>query len=165
MMASMTARGFTLFEVLLTLSIVAIWMLIASPDFRTAYSSLKLLTLRQQIIQELHLARSEAIKRQQDVIYCTEENKTWDKRRFIKNRSGIMLHTFQAIPSSYHLVLFNSLGKNQAMTFTPLGFTKEERSSFYLYSPAETIRITITVSGRVRSERIMSDSVTKSSGA
>lgn len=146
------SNGYTLVELLLTLSIVAILLSMAIPGMKYGYDDLRLYILAHQLVHELMLARSEAIKKQQNIRYIWDSKTGWEGSRFIQDEQGVSLHSFEKLSSNYHLSLRNSLGINNSVTFTPLGFTREQRSSFYLSNGSKIIRIVINVSGHVRVE-------------
>jgi Tfp pilus assembly protein FimT len=105
-----------------------------------------------QIINEINLARSEALAKQKRTIYCSQNKGTtsrWEMGRIVQQQEKI-LHTFQALPLGYDLTFKNSLKKNDSLVFTPLGFTASEFGSFYLKTPYETLRIIVSLSGKTR---------------
>lgn len=142
------ALGFSLIEVLLALNILAITMVMVSPNFQAYYHYIKIRMIAYQIMQELYLARSDAISLQQKISYCSQKG-DWSLGRIILSESGAKIHHFTSLPKPYHLILRNSLGCNDKIHYLPLGFTREQRGSFYLSSPEETLRIVIGLSGKV----------------
>ena len=64
------AQGFTLIELMVTISILAILITIALPDLRTFLISSKLSSNVNEFVGLLNLARSEAISRNQNVLVC-----------------------------------------------------------------------------------------------
>lgn len=147
------AGGFTLLELLLTLSIVAGCAVMAISDFTVVYHHIRTEMIAHQLMHELFLTRSQAVCRRQAISYCADAvDKNWDKKRTVKNASGQVLHVFGELPKHYHLIWRNSLLQNDKITFLPLGFTQSQMGSFYLFTPEKTLRIVVIKSGRVRCE-------------
>jgi prepilin-type N-terminal cleavage/methylation domain-containing protein len=144
-------NGYTLLELLIVLSILAILGCIASPDFKACYHHLKTEVAIRTITREILLARSLAISQQQRSYYCTSSgNDDWRQARIIKTQDNRVWHHFRELPRQYQLFLRNSLHQNNCITFTPLGFTLEERGSFYLTTPNKTVRLILSLSGNLR---------------
>ncbi len=70
------SAGFTLIELIVTVSIVAILMSIAVPSFKNMIDSNRLSTGTNELVSAFILARSEALKRSQNVTVCTSTNST-----------------------------------------------------------------------------------------
>ena len=68
--------GFTLIEMIVTVSIVAIFASIAVPSFSQLIKNNRITTTTNEFISALVLARSEALKRSRDVRVCTSSNLT-----------------------------------------------------------------------------------------
>lgn len=64
------AAGFTLFELLVCLSVLLILLTLAVPAFDAVLTGEKLVTTANSYLLSLHLARSEAIKRNARVVVC-----------------------------------------------------------------------------------------------
>jgi type IV fimbrial biogenesis protein FimT len=67
-------RGFTLIELMVTISIMAILLMIAVPSFQNATLGSKLSSFANGLVASAHLARSEAIKRNADVTLCVSNS-------------------------------------------------------------------------------------------
>lgn len=65
-----SSRGMTFFELLVTMSIVAILLTLAVPAFDTLLQTNRLATLSNTYLTNLHMARSEAITRNARVALC-----------------------------------------------------------------------------------------------
>ncbi|WP_181880944.1 GspH/FimT family pseudopilin [Crenobacter cavernae] len=67
-------RGFTLLELMITLSVLAILVAVAAPAFNQTMASSRAAGLSNALVGSLNLARSEAIKRGQTVTVCKTAN-------------------------------------------------------------------------------------------
>lgn len=69
------SKGFTLAELLVSLSILAITLALAAPSFGNLLKANRTAALINDLITDLQLARSEAIKRNKTVTLCKSSNK------------------------------------------------------------------------------------------
>lgn len=69
-------RGFTLVELMVTLAVAAILLTMAVPSFRTTIQNNRLIAEANDFVTALHLARSEAIKRNTPVTMCKSADGT-----------------------------------------------------------------------------------------
>jgi type IV fimbrial biogenesis protein FimT len=67
-------HGFTLIEMLITVSIAAILAAIAIPSFSSFINSTRQSSAAMQLVSDLNLARSEAIKRNNRMLVCSRNN-------------------------------------------------------------------------------------------
>lgn len=79
-------RGFTLIESLITLSVVSVLLVVAVPSFAELVADTRLVAAVNNMTVTLQLARSEAIKRAQDIVICKGEpglgcdsSRTWQQ--------------------------------------------------------------------------------------
>jgi Tfp pilus assembly protein FimT len=138
--------GFSLFELLLTLSLVSLGLIMATPCLTHFLQQTKMTFVANKIVNELNLAKITAINKRQNICYGINENLDWSGRRYIQDEKGHCLYSFSALPRPFHLAFHNSLHQDQNLIFTPLGFTLSQRSSFYLTAYGLTTRIVINLS-------------------
>lgn len=75
--ASVRPRGFTLIEMLVTMTVLAIMMAIGVPSFRAFVDGQKVKTASHELMTSLVLARSEAVKRNAAVTIAPVTADTW----------------------------------------------------------------------------------------
>lgn len=73
----MKTKGFTLLEVMLTLSILAIAMAIAFPSFSSMLTTQKIKSKRDELMSAFQYARTEAVAQNRPVSICASTN-PWD---------------------------------------------------------------------------------------
>lgn len=147
--------GFTLTELLIVLTCLAILSCLVEPDLKKWHETNKHKVIVESLVNELLLARSLAISTRDNISYCAAINQHWREKRLIINAKQEVKTTFPPLPANYQLSLRNSLSQNTCLTFTPLGFTNAQLASFYLISPVAKTRIIITLSGTTRFETDM----------
>ncbi len=74
----LTMKGFTLIELLIVISLGAIIMALAIPNFSGTIRSNRLTTSANNLLAALNLARSEAVKRGRDVVVRKKNGGNWE---------------------------------------------------------------------------------------
>lgn len=133
---SASSSGFTILELLATLTVFAIILLLAIPAARDVLAENRTTAEVNTLVSGLSYARSEAITSGQTLTFCKSSNhKTcggqWRDGQIILDSKGTLLRVFAAIPVTDNLTWNGSGGKDDAIVWTPSGYTKGQRGTFY----------------------------------
>lgn len=166
-----SGRGFTLIECLMAVAVMAILATVAIPASSALLASHRLTAEANAFLAALHLARSEAIKRNRRVVICTsasgddcESASSWDQGWLVfedaNNNAGVdegeaILRRGQALKAG--LAMKGNAPVSAYVSYTPLGLTKKISGAFQagtitLCEPAggDARQIIISISGRPR---------------
>jgi type IV fimbrial biogenesis protein FimT len=114
----MKARGFTLIELLVTIAVAAIMATIAVPGFQSMMASNRLAGDYNEVLSGLNYARSEAIKRREEVTFTVDQASPWRYRirdadnELLIERSGRDNRTEVTTTA----ITFNALGRRANCT-------------------------------------------------
>jgi prepilin-type N-terminal cleavage/methylation domain-containing protein len=155
-------KGFTLFELLLTIGIGLILSLASAPAWHHLIAQNQKATIVHQIISAIHAARSEAIAHNAVVAFCGSRDGNscdgqWQAGQLAQlDQNQQVLRVFPGVPAGDHFWWQSSLGYNSYLKLTPTGFTQGQRGSFYYcprYQPARYgAKIIVSDSARIRVE-------------
>ena len=171
-----SGRGFTLLEMLVVLAVTAVLTAVAVPSFSTIIDSFKLSSATNVFLSGLHLARSEAIKRNSRVVLCkTADGATcasaggWEQGWIVfhdANNNGTRESSETLIqrelPLSASLRLTGNQYVARYVSFTPTGGTRLTGGNFQAgtltvcrYSPqgGEARQIILNAVGRPRVQK------------
>lgn len=117
------ARGFSLIELMVALSVLGIVTAIAVPSFNEAKLSMSLRSNANNLVASIQLARSEAIKTNSTVRLCASDDgegcdETWSNGWIIINAADKVIQYQQAITTGYNLTEANGL---TTLNFRPTG--------------------------------------------
>ena len=117
-----TARGLTLIELMVAITILAILLGWAVPSFNNAALSSKLTGFANDLVSSTQIARSEAIKRNAPITLCASSNGTtcatsggWEVGWILLRGTTVLQH-HQALPTEFRIVQNGTFG---ALTFPP----------------------------------------------
>jgi type IV fimbrial biogenesis protein FimT len=68
--------GFTLIELMVTIAVAGVLLAVATPNLRTFMQNNRLSSAANDMLRSFQIARSEAVKRQQNVVVCGSANPT-----------------------------------------------------------------------------------------
>lgn len=159
----MKKHGFTLFELLLGLSIALILLAAIIPGFQHFRSRNQTVQIVDHISAAIHMARSAAIAANEVVIFCGTGDQeycdgNWSRGELIMQEFDrqILRYFTGVIPEGDHLLWRSSLSDNNELKLAPSGFTKGQRGSFYYcpryHSEKYGAKIVISDSARLRVE-------------
>jgi type IV fimbrial biogenesis protein FimT len=122
------ASGFTLMELLVTLTIVALLFAIGVPTFRNASLGSRLAAAANDLLASVQLARSEAIKRNVDVTLCPSTDGAacdvgadWDQGWIVVDEGpdpDELIQVQEALDDGYRMT---QAGGSAELAFRPIG--------------------------------------------
>lgn len=170
------AHGYSLPELLVTLSVLAILVTLAVPAFARLGESMKLTALSNNFLSQLHVARSEAIKRNARAALCKSGDGLvcssaggWEQGWILfhdANNNGTrepaepVLQRADALPPGYRLT--GNLHVARYVSFSGTGTTRSTGGAFQAgtltlcrvaATPGEAREVIISSVGRLRVKR------------
>jgi type IV fimbrial biogenesis protein FimT len=157
--ASSLSFGFTLIELMMTLTIMGIVLVVGVPSMQSMIINDRLTTTTNSIVGAFHVARSESIKRNK-LVFVNKIGNEWDDgwEVFVdlnankrKDQGDEVVQSFEAVNNSI-LINVPSIYANY-IYFRPDG-RSNRNGSFYVCSSTEKKfkRIVVSYSGRIRTE-------------
>ncbi|MGK9065742.1 GspH/FimT family pseudopilin [Stutzerimonas chloritidismutans] len=156
-------QGFTLVELLITLTVLAVLLSIAIPTFNSSLESVRQRTLVNQLLADLNFARNRAITTRQPVSICAgaagcDDQAMWSGHVLIFDdvdgngaidESDSTLRT-TAVTAS-HSWKWRNFRQQRYMTFKPDGTTHSLNGTFILCRQNTPLKkIVINLTGRAR---------------
>jgi prepilin-type N-terminal cleavage/methylation domain-containing protein len=155
-------KGFTLFELMLVMSISALLLIAAIPSYHHFIFRNKTAALVNQLEWAIHMSRQQAIATHQELEFCGSSNRTecdgrWQEGQVLRVVSTKqILRIFSLVGAGERLWWQSSLGDNNTLKLAPTGFTEGQHGSFYYCSGDNQGRygaqVIVMNSGRVRVE-------------
>lgn len=154
-------RGVTLIELTITIAIAAILIALAVPSFKIMLANAQIRTAAQALHDGLQLARVEAIRRNERVIFTKGTQSTWtvsieSDASTVQTRpytEGSTAATVSVTPNGATQVTFNALGRVVANTDASNSITQLDIDVPVTLIPAadsHELRITMTTGGAIR---------------
>lgn len=162
------SSGFTLIELMVTVSIAAILLGVAIPNFTSIIASNRLTTSANELVTALNLARSEAVKRGQQVVvrktgtnwengwqvFVDIDRSTSAKENVLNSGTDIELRVYSALPAS--LTLRNNNNFTNFIRYTPMGISNN-LGSFVICDGGSIIGAKLIIINRMGRIRIGTD--------
>ena len=159
----LSESGFTIIELMITVAVLGIVATVAVPNFRDFIINNQRVSLSNKMVADLHLARSEAVKRSENVVTCGSEdgatcsgtNIGWKKGWIVfvdlddndqLDVTDTVLRTETVSTNS-----FNITGTVSGVTYTPSGVNSSGSQIKICHASSEYSgnHMTITASGRI----------------
>jgi len=137
-------RGFTLTEILATLAVASILMAGALPAVNSVGTLMTLSSTSNGFLSQLHLARSEAIKRSSRVVICKSADGMWCSaaggweqgsivfhdlnNNGLREESELLIQRGEPLPSGFRLAGNQNVARY--ISFNPLGMTQLTTGGF-----------------------------------
>jgi type IV fimbrial biogenesis protein FimT len=150
---SLAESGFTLIEMMVTISVLAILLAIAVPSFQEVTLSSKLTSLANDFVASAQLARSEAIKRNRPARLCASSDGStctgdWADGWVVLREDGVVVQAQKKLPDGFMMsgnvtsISFSAtgVGVTAAATLTVCRATPSEGSQERVVSISSTGR-------------------------
>lgn len=162
MLGTRSQRGFTLIELLITMAIVAILATLAAPSFKAMLANAQIRTGAQALHDGLQLARVEAIRRNERIIFTKGTQSAWTVQvetplSTVQDRphtDGSAAATVTVTPATATKVTFNALGRvvpNSSAPTAPITqLDVDVPTSVLPAAQSKELRINISSGGAIR---------------
>jgi type IV fimbrial biogenesis protein FimT len=149
-------KGFTLIELLIALFVSSILGMAAFPFAKSFLEHKRQKAEVYQLINTIQYTRMAAIRLEENTTFCGSSdgvncNGKWNKGQLIKTNKQV-LRVFSDLSKNANLTWKSNFNQNQALIFSPTGFTNGQQGSFYYQLKGRTYRIVISYAGTIRLE-------------
>ena len=153
--------GLTLIELMVTIAIASILMMLAVPSFKNLLANYQIRTAAQAMHDGLQLARVEAIRRNERVIFTKDAQSGWtitveSDSSVVQARphtEGSSAVTVTVTPSAATKVTFDGLGRVKPNTGATASITQlvmDVPTTMLAAADSKELRITVSTGGAVR---------------
>jgi len=156
----MNKNGFTLIELMVTITIMGIVTAIGVPSFKSVVTGTKITTTVNKMVASINFSRSEAVKRNQYVVLLKNgvDDKNWsegwkifvdENRNQILDSNDELLKEYRPIDGNLILLTDNTIGRS--ISYTPTGVKREmitQKFNLHSASGEESRSVEINVIGR-----------------
>lgn len=153
--------GLTLIELMVTIAIASILMMLAIPSFKNLLANYQIRTAAQAMHDGLQLARVEAIRRNERVIFTKDTQSGWtitvesdssvvQARPYTEGSSAV---TVTVTPNAATKVTFDGLGRVKPNTGATASITQlvmDVPTTMLAAADSKELRITVSTGGAVR---------------
>lgn len=153
--------GLTLIELMVTIAIASILMMLAVPSFRILLANYQIRTAAQAMHDGLQLARVEAIRRNERVIFTKDTQSGWtitvesdssvvQARPYTEGSNAV---TVTVTPSAATKVTFDGLGRVKPNTGATASITQlvmDVPTTMLAAADSKELRITVSSGGAIR---------------
>ena len=119
---TLITKGFTLIELVVTMSIIGTLLALAIPSFNATLTSSRITSYANDFVSALNLARSEAVRR--GIVVMVSNNGTpthWENGWTVVDANGIILRVYTKLANGYTLTNNGLYNKN--VTYLSTGLT------------------------------------------
>lgn len=142
------SRGFTMVELMVVVAVMAILLAVAVPSFRDLVLSQKVKTLSSDIATAMVIARSEAIKRNTNVVIAPTVANTWTSGWSVATGATVLSTKDAVTGLSVSLTKKGTTDAVASITFAPNGRPTLNASMNFQLSAGSAVRcVTLDLSG------------------
>jgi len=140
-------RGFTLIEIMISLTVLGILLMVALPSFGTWLQNQQLRAASEATLNGLQVARAAAIQRNVLVQFVSGPGTAWTVREV---GTGVVVQSRAHEEGSPNAVLTITPAAATTVTFAPLGSVVPAGGSCQPAGPMRCLRVTISGGGSLR---------------